>query len=126
MEEIFDPVIVKKLDAVNRFKRFHQWKKSMRYFVLFSVPLILCFSLIDLKAMTLVPNFRDMSTSRGKEETMSRICATSHENHCQKNTQFICRFYDAFQVGVDSPHRSVIVLVLSVYSMEGYDTVPDP
>ena len=50
MAEILDPVTVEKLEVVKIFKRFHQWKKSMCYFVLFSVPMILCFSLFDLKA----------------------------------------------------------------------------
>lgn len=49
MAEILDPVAVEKLEAVKRFKRFHSWKKSVRYFVLFSVPVIICFSLFDLK-----------------------------------------------------------------------------
>ena len=51
MAKILDPVTVKKLEVVKRFKRFHQWKKSMRYFVLFSIPVILCFSLFGLKAI---------------------------------------------------------------------------
>ena len=58
MAEILDPVTVKKQEAVKRFKRFHQWKKSMRYFVLFSVLVILCFSLVDLKAI--FPSVREV------------------------------------------------------------------
>lgn len=58
MAEILDPVTVEKLEAVKRFKRFHQWKKSMRYFVLFSVPVIICFSLFDLKAI--LPSVREV------------------------------------------------------------------
>ena len=51
MAKILDPVTVKKLEVVKRFKRFHEWNKSMRYFVLFSIPVILCFSLFGLKAI---------------------------------------------------------------------------
>lgn len=51
MAEGLDPVSIEKLEAAKKFKRFQSWKKSMRYFVLCSVPVILCFSLFDLKAV---------------------------------------------------------------------------
>lgn len=51
MAERLDPVSIEKLEAVKRFKKVQSWKKSMRYFVLCSVPVIIFFSLFDLKSV---------------------------------------------------------------------------
>jgi len=51
MAENLDSTSVEKLEAVKKFKRIYQWKKFMRYFVLCSVPVIICFSFFDWKTV---------------------------------------------------------------------------